>query len=121
MITYKIVKVPLQVPDDADINWVEALNEMLTPLLSDYNLSVVQLTEKLNISERHFGKLLKKNTGFTPAQYIKELRLQKAKVLIEHKSYETIAEVSYAVGFLRPIYFSNEFRKRFGQLPSKLK
>jgi AraC-like DNA-binding protein len=50
----------------------------------------------------------------TPNQYITEIRLNKARQLLESRQFETVAEVCYAVGFKTPHYFSKLMKERFG-------
>ena len=54
----------------------------------------------------------------TPNQYIQEIRLNKAKVMLEEGEVRTVKEVAFAVGMKRPGYFSKLFKERFGILPS---
>ncbi|MGB0931821.1 MAG: helix-turn-helix domain-containing protein, partial [Chitinophagales bacterium] len=61
---------------------------------------------------------IKSILGFTPSKYINEIRLLIAEQLLKNKSYTTISEVCYNVGFQKPTYFSQLFKKRFGKVPS---
>lgn len=83
-------------------------------------ISVEQLAEIAHLSvsalERRFKKYLKK----TPGQFINEVRLESArKLLIETR--QPIAEIAYQCGFSEPSYFSKQFRRLFGELPSQLR
>ena len=57
-------------------------------------------------------------TDRTPALFIRSIRLQKAKELLDQKEMN-ISEVAYAVGFDDPAYFSRCFSEEFGHSPSQ--
>ena len=54
-------------------------------------------------------------TGKTPAELLKEMRLQRAYTLLMQTD-KTIAEVSAEVGFELPGYFSSCLKKQYGVL-----
>lgn len=81
-------------------------------------LQVGYLVEAAAMSERQFFREMKRLTGITPNQYIQEVRLQKARHLLQHRAYNTISEVAYAVGFETPTYFTRVFEQHFGKHPS---
>ncbi|MCE7991269.1 MAG: response regulator [Roseivirga sp.] len=88
--------------------------------LSDNSFSVTELSAHLNLSERQANRVLKKITGLSCLQFIREIRLQRAYRLLESHKYQTIAEVAYAVGFENPSYFTRIFSERFGKKPSEM-
>jgi len=78
----------------------------------------LDLAEEMGISERQLFRKLKSATGMSPLHYIREIRLQKARKLLELNKTETISEVMHAVGFRKSDYFAKLYRERFGKLPS---
>jgi AraC-like DNA-binding protein len=57
-------------------------------------------------------------TGYSPNNFIREIRLRNALKLIEaHKG--NISEIAFESGFNNPSYFSKCFFKKFGILPSE--
>jgi AraC-like DNA-binding protein len=76
------------------------------------------LNRKLNMSTPILYKKVKSVTGLSVNDFIKGIRLKKAAELLETKLY-TIYQVSYIVGFSDSRYFSKEFKKFFGKLPSE--
>ena len=88
--------------------------------LDKNDFGVKDLAEHLNLSERQANRVLKKITGLSSLQFIREIKLQKAYKLLEARKYATIAEVSYAVGFENHSYFARLFSERFGKKPSEL-
>jgi signal transduction histidine kinase/DNA-binding response OmpR family regulator len=105
--------------DDRDDELVEKLRTFVVDHIDDSDLTVEQLAPELNYSTRQVYRKLKSLTGYTPAQFIKEVRLQHARQLLEEDSDLRISELAKAVGFNTPSYFSSQFKERFGSSPSK--
>ncbi len=87
--------------------------------IDDSNFNVIRLAEAASMSERQLYRYIREMTGLTPANFIKEIRLQRAMDLIQKKVYKRTSQLSYAVGFPQPAYFSTVFKKRFGRLPAE--
>ena len=88
--------------------------------LDDRGYGVDQLAKEVAYSRRQLARIIKKETGLTPAKLIQEIRLQHAYRSIQNKEYHTIAEVAMSVGFEDPSYFSKVFGKRFGKKPREV-
>lgn len=102
----------------ADMEWLEKLEGLVKEQMDDSQFGLSQLANQLYISERQLHRRIKKLTGLTPNKYVREIKLQKARILLEDRACATVAEVSYAVGFSKSDYFSKVFQERFGKLPS---
>jgi len=83
--------------------------------LKNTNVSVYELAYDLAMSERQLYRLSKSLTGCSPAQLIKEVRLQKAYELLVSGKITKIEDVANRVGFESPGYFSRQFLERFGK------
>lgn len=70
------------------------------------------------LSENYFCRCFRKTMGFSPMQYVVQLRLQEARVLLIKQSALSITEVGQLVGFGNPKYFATAFRAHFGVTPS---
>ena len=96
------------------------VQEMLEKHLSDENFGIVKLCVLLNVSRTQLHRKLKALTGQSTSLYIRSVRLQKAKTLLE-QSELNVSEVAYKVGFKRVNYFSTVFSETYGYAPSELK
>ncbi len=96
---------------------VETQALILLDKFPDFNL--LELADRLHISDSNLRRRIKRITGLTANNYIKEIRLQHSRELLENKAHFTVAEVSYAVGFSSTSYFIKVFTERFGKLPSE--
>ena len=101
-----------------DAEWLQQVEEAIDKLLPEYNLKMEQVADQLFLSYRQFSRKLKVLSGLTPRQYLQEMRMARAKTLLEVGQYKTIKEVALAVGFSDARYFSNLFFKHQGKYPS---
>lgn len=74
------------------------------------------IADHVNLSPTYFHKLFKSATNLTPQQYLSELRLSHAKMLLltRNDSVEYIAE---KCGFSSISYFDYQFKKTYGISP----
>jgi transcriptional regulator GlxA family with amidase domain len=94
------------------------LQQAASAALADADFGPLQLAERLALGERTLYRHTKELTGLTPAAYLRELRLQHARCLLEQQVCLSVAEVAYQSGFNDPSYFGQVFQKRFGKKPS---
>ncbi len=90
-------------------------------VLSNYEYSVADMAEDLKLSQRQLFNKVKAATGLSPLQYIREVRLQKARVILEAGEMDSVRKVMYSVGFRNGSHFAHIFRERFGKRPSEYK
>lgn len=86
--------------------------------ITDSSFSVEGLAEYMCVSRGNLHLKIKKLTGKSPVELIKELRLKKACSLMK-ETQMTIAEVAEVSGFQTPGYFITVFRSHFGETPGK--
>jgi DNA-binding response OmpR family regulator len=103
----------------ADLRWLEAFEQLVEKELGNFNLTAEMLAEKMLMSRSPFFRQLKRLTGLTPAQYLDEARFQKARRMFERREASSVKSVAYAVGFKQVKHFSQNYKKRFGKLPSE--
>lgn len=86
---------------------------------ADQDLDVSRLCRLLGMSRSQLHKKLKALTGHSTTHFVRGVRLEKAKGLLESQPEMTVAEVAYAVGFKDPNYFTRNFSNEFGVPPSQ--
>ena len=83
------------------------------------SLSPEDLALGVNLSRTTLYKKLRSITGDTPMEFIRILRLKRAKQLLE-QDHLYVAEVSAKVGFNNPKTFARYFHEEFGIYPSEV-
>ncbi len=87
--------------------------------LDNADFGPTQLAKKMHLSESQIYRKLKSITNKSTAIFIRSVRLQKAKELLQ-STHRTISEISYDVGFNDPSWFSRAFKEEFGFPPSEV-
>lgn len=83
-------------------------------------ITLDEIAGKLNITPEYLGALFHKEVGETFSSYIKNYRVKKAKGLLIGTDMK-IYDISSAVGYVDPKYFSRVFRDATGQLPAEFR
>jgi transcriptional regulator GlxA family with amidase domain len=78
---------------------------------------VGELAARINLSPSRFRALFTAQTGVSPAQFLRRLRLRRARLLLEH-SFLSVKEVMAAVGYSDPSHFARDFRRAHGTSPT---
>ena len=75
------------------------------------------LAREAGLSQMQLYRKLKDITGMTPTEFIRSVRIKRAKQLLEDERI-LINEISDMTGFNDPKYFSRSFSKEAGMSPS---
>ncbi len=86
--------------------------------LSDTAFSVEVLADKVAMSSIQLYRKLKTLTGHTPNELIRNIRLERAALLLSQRA-GNVADVAYEVGFNNLSYFAKCFKEKFGVTPSE--
>jgi AraC-like DNA-binding protein len=95
-----------------------ALQDIDAHFADDLNLEY--FSNKLKISKFHFTREFKKYTGFSPAGYIINTRVNSAKQLLQYSDLP-VAEIAGTVGFHNACHFINTFKQKTGMTPLRFK
>lgn len=107
------------VPTEDDLRWLEEIEAAYKAKLSHFDFSLEQLAHDLATNRWTLYRRIKQLTGLTATQYLKEIRLNHARHLLEQNASDSVKAVAYNVGMKDVKYFSREFKKRFGKSPSE--
>ncbi len=79
-------------------------------------LDTETIARSLNISYSRFRRDFKRVTGLSPNQYHLQLRIGRAKELLNNTTL-SVGEIAYKLGYNSPFYFSKIFQQKTGMRP----
>lgn len=82
------------------------------------NHSPEEIAKSLNISYSWFRRIFKQYTGFSPAQYQMEIKVQKAKELLTSTTMP-VKEIAYELNFESVSYFVTFFKEKTTMSPTE--
>ena len=101
-----------------DSKFMKLVEEIMEQNLTNKTFSIDDFALQTGTGRTVFFRKIKSLTGYSPNEYIRICRLQKAAKLLKTGRYN-VSEVSYMVGIDDPFYFSKCFKAQFGCSPSK--
>lgn len=106
-------------PDGGRLPNEEWVAEIMRFIETKYGepLTLAKLAQIFHGSPYHLQRTFKQVTGITPAEYLLQTRIAKAKALFAVKD-RTVVEVAHAVGIPSAAHFSTVFLRRTGVSPS---
>lgn len=95
------------------------VRKALTYLSNNFeqDIKISDIAEKIRISAAYLQRLFKEQVGITLVDKINELRIEKAKILLETSSLP-IMDIAVSVGFNNRQHFSYTFQKLVGSSPA---
>lgn len=82
----------------------------------DQPLTVGELAEEANMSVSAFHQAFRNVTFESPLQYLKKIRLDKARELIQVEG-KRVSDAARLVGYTSPSQFSREYKRHFNETP----
>lgn len=88
--------------------------------ITNSKMTLPEIAFELNLSERNLYRIVKRETGLTPNAFIREVRLLKARELLETRQPANLKQLGYDVGIPQSSYLKKLYIMRFGKDPMKL-
>ena len=104
---------------DLDERFMSKVMEVIESHISEEEFSIEEFDREIGMGRVQLYRKVKALTGKSPSRYIRSIRLNRAKNMIEEKK-GNISEIAYSVGFSSPQYFTRCFKEEFGFPPSDL-
>ena len=95
---------------------VRRVSDLLNQSLAE-NLTLTELAASVELSPYHFLRAFKASVGATPHSYQIQLRLDRARDLLETTRL-SVREIAARVGYEDPSYLARLFRKHLGTTPA---
>jgi len=108
---------PLEIKSQEEI-FMQHLIQLMNDNIDNFELNIDYLASELGMSRTVFFNKLKSLTGYSPVEFVREVRFERAAEYIRN-SQLTVSEISYQVGIEDPRYFSRCFKQKFGLTPSE--
>ena len=103
---------------EQDSAFMKDLYELMEREISNSELDVTGMTERLHMSRTKFYYKVKGLTGENPSVFFKRYKLNRAAQLLKERKYN-ISEIADMTGFSTLSHFSTSFKKQFGVTPSE--
>ena len=84
----------------------------------DCKLSISEVAKELKVSYSWFRKTFKTYTGIAPGQYLQQLRVEQAKLLLRDRSV-SVKSIAYDLNFASAFHFSALFKAKTGLSPAQ--
>ncbi len=82
--------------------------------------NVTEYASEIDVSLKKLNELVKKRTGLSAKQFIKERLFLEAKRMLFHGKL-SVKEIAYHLNFNEPAHFSNFFKKESGVYPNEFR
>jgi len=101
-----------------DNNFLYSFLELIKSNYTDSNLDIDQFAVELGLNRTNYYKKVKKLTGQSPYEFIKNYRLEKAAEMLSINKTQ-VNEVFLSTGFKSRSHFSKLFKEKFGVPPGQ--
>ena len=117
ILTSFLLYVPL---DKNKYNYVNMAEEVITYINEHFmeSITIEELASVARLSPYHFIRTFKKETGFTPHEYIINSRISAAKYLLKNTRM-SVKDICYNTGFSSESVFCSAFKRHMGLSPEK--
>lgn len=119
---YKIISIHMKSAEIDEINTPSVAAVIAKTIKRNYRdpMKIAEIAKEFNISRNYMYTVFKKEYGISPQEYLIRRRIEKSKQLLTNNGARlSIKEISNAVGFENPLYFSRLFHARTGVSPSQ--
>lgn len=106
-------------PQSADEKLMKKVMKAINKNLNNPELNAEMIAAEVGISRVHLYRKLKELTNQSTRDFIRNIRLKQAEILLKSEKNYSISEISQLVGFNNTTYFSNAFKELYGVSPSK--
>ena len=80
-------------------------------------LSLTEFAQSVNLSVWRLCHIFKSDVGMPPIRYLRLLRMERAKVLLE-SSFLSVKEIAFRVGLNDESHFVRDFKSTYGYSPA---
>ncbi len=100
--------------------FIEKVEKIVEKNLQNQSFEITELASQVGISRSSLQRKIKKTVNMSPSEFIREVRLKKAVVLLKNDEYN-IDEIAIIVGFNSTSYFIRSFKMKYEMTPTAFK
>lgn len=108
-------------PNQANTPNTQNMTEEIISYINEHfkkDITVIDLAKQAGLSQYHFIRTFKKETGFTPHEYLVNTRINTAKYLLKNSKL-TIKDICFQSGFSCESVFCSSFKKHLSITPAE--
>ena len=116
-----LTSILLYAPADEKTDAHIGIAEKITAYISEHfteALTVSQLASLAGLSDYHFIRIFKRQTGFTPHEYVLNTRMNMARYLLKNSEL-SVKDICFSTGFSCESVFCNAFKRMEGMTPAQ--
>lgn len=117
ILTAILLYTPSDAAADAQLSAVETAATYISEHFAE-KLTVEGLAAMAGFSEYHFIRIFKRQTGFTPYEYLMNTRMSNARYLLKNTALP-VKEICFSTGFSGESSFCSAFRRIEGMTPAQ--
>lgn len=101
-----------------DEKFLEKVMQAIETYMGEPDFNMEKFGQEVGLSRMQLHRKLKALTGESPGDFLRTMRLKRAKRLLEART-GNVSEIAYEVGFNNLSYFSKCYREQFGTAPNE--
>lgn len=98
--------------------WLFRLEQAVKANMGDPQFGIDSLASMMGMRRTNFYRRVRLTTGLSANEFIRDIRLQTARELLESGQAGNVKAVCERVGMRTSRYFSRLYRERFGKSPA---
>lgn len=121
---HNVVAESMQIPEgltDDDKAFLERLTNVINSTTEKGISDIESIATQMHISTLALRRRLSQTLSVTPKAYIMQVRMQKAKDLLQNYRDLTVAEVATKCGYTQVPNFTRAFKNFYGIMPTEMK
>lgn len=100
------------------MNWV-IFEEVCDYIEMHYqSIQTQELMDLFHFQKDYFNRLIKKKTGMTYSEYLQDIRLKKARQLLDETNL-SVSDIAEQIGYHNKGYFYKIFTRKYGMTPAQ--
>lgn len=105
-------------PEAVQKQMIENLEKLIVNNISNQSFSIAVMADEINMSQRKLFNFTKEALGLTPLEFIKKIRFQHAKRLIDQNRVGSLTEAAKSISMSNVTEFKKQYKDHFGTEPT---